>query len=194
MLTATVSGSFRRHMSAIAEAVQALTDHGVRVLSPADPRIVDQQTEFWYVASDVVRSIRLLQDRHLDSIRCSNFLWLVAPDGYVGRSASMEIGYAAGAGVPIFATSAPQDLTLKQYVSVVRNLNEALSLVAAERRVSPPDGILINPRATIEEAQIVLERVRDRLSRASSQADVAACVHRDIEHVQQNLKLPTVIH
>src|SRR6266403_3510338 len=102
MLTATVSGSFHRHMEAIMTAVHELAALSVRVLSPSDPRIVAAQGEFLFVASDPVRSVRLVQDRHLECIKAANFLWLVCPDGYVGQSASMEIGYAAAMGVPIF--------------------------------------------------------------------------------------------
>src|SRR5580704_16482770 len=121
MLTATVSGSFHRHMEAITRAVHELAALSVRVLSPADPRIVAFQGEFLFVASDPVRSVRLVQDRHLESIRAANFLWLVCPDGYVGQSASMEIGYAVREGVPIYTTHAPTDLTLRQYVRVVQS-------------------------------------------------------------------------
>ena len=106
-LRAAVSGSFHRHMEAINAAVQELVSLSIRVLSPADPQVVAQQGEFLFVASDRVRSIRLVQDRHLESIRAADFLWLVCPDGYVGQSGSMEIGFAAAAGVPIFSTHAP---------------------------------------------------------------------------------------
>lgn len=115
----TVSGSFHRHMVEIATAVYELTASGVQVLSPIDPRIVAAQGEFLFVASDPILSVRLIQDRHLTAIKNSNFLWLVCPDGYVGLSAAMEVGYAAAIGVPIFATQTPLDLTLQQYVNVV---------------------------------------------------------------------------
>src|SRR5580698_769339 len=104
MVTATVSGSFHRHMDAISSAVHEMAALNVHVLSPADPRIVAFQGEFLFVASHPIRSVRLVQDRHLEAIRAANFLWLVCPDGYVGQSASMEVGFAAAAGVPIFAT------------------------------------------------------------------------------------------
>src|SRR5271156_1726706 len=142
MITAAVSGSFHRHMDAIGAAVQELMALSVRVLSPADPRIVAQQGEFLFVASDRVRSVRLVQDRHLESIRAASFLWLVCPDGYVGQSASMEIGFAAASGVPIFSTHAPSDLTLRQYVTIVPSLATALSIVSAFARPRQPEGIL----------------------------------------------------
>src|SRR5664279_4026678 len=114
---AAVSGSFHRHMAAITAVVHELASLSVRVLSPADPRVVAAQGEFLFVASDPVRSVRLVQDRHLESIRAANFVWLICPDGYVGQSASMEVGFAAAVGVPIFSTHAPSDLTLRQYVN-----------------------------------------------------------------------------
>src|SRR6266545_2562945 len=77
---ATVSGSFRRAMRQVQEAVYALTDLGVMVLSPADPRVVDELGAFLFVASDRLRIVRLVQQRHLQAISMSDFLWLVAPD------------------------------------------------------------------------------------------------------------------
>jgi hypothetical protein len=81
MKAAVVSGSFHRHMEGIASAVRELSSLSIRVLSPADPRVVAAQGEFLFVASDRVRSVRLVQDRHLESIRAADFLWLVCPDG-----------------------------------------------------------------------------------------------------------------
>src|SRR5260370_104371 len=118
-LSAAVSGSFHRHMEVITAAVQELASLSIRVLSPADPRVVAKQGEFLFVASDRVRSVRLVQDRHLESIRAADFLWLVCPDGYVGQSASMEVGFAAALCVPIFSTHAPSELTPRRYVVVV---------------------------------------------------------------------------
>src|SRR4029077_2775375 len=125
------------------EAVHELASLSIRVLSPADPRIVAAQGEFLFVASDPIRSVRLVQDRHLESIRAANFLWLVCPDGYVGQSAAMEIGYASAVGVPIFAAQLPSDLTLRQYVKLAPCLKAAVNMawISHPKR---PEGILIN--------------------------------------------------
>jgi hypothetical protein len=162
MLTAAVSGSFHRHMGAITAAVHELAALSVRVLSPADPRVVAAQGEFLFVASDRVRSVRLVQDRHLESIRAANFVWLVCPDGYVGQSASMEIGYAAGAGVPIYATRAPHDLTLREYVTIVPSLS-AVVIKAKDAPQRRSEGILIDPAASVEKAHDVLEKIKNQL-------------------------------
>jgi len=191
MLTATVSGSFHRHMEAITRAVHELAALYVRVLSPADPRIVAFQGEFLFVASDPVRSVRLVQDRHLESIRAANFLWLVCPDGYVGQSASMEIGYAVREGVPIYATHAPTDLTLRQYVKVVPSLAEAIRMSSVEPQRRRVPGILIDPHASVEKAHYILDRIASTLTRGISPAEPARLVHEDVGFLQRTITLPT---
>src|SRR6266851_8728516 len=148
---ATVSGSFRRAMRQVQEAVYALTDMGVVVLSPADPRVVDQLDAFLFVASDRLRSVRLVQQRHLFAISESDFLWLVAPDGYVGTSATMEVGYAVACGVPVLSTSVPMDVTLREFVTVVPDMKSALV------RTEPAQHdlahlSLLDPAAAVEQA------------------------------------------
>ena len=193
MLKATVSGSFHRHMDAISTAVHELTAHSVRVLSPSDPRVVAAHGEFLFVASDRVRSVRLVQDRHLESIRSADFLWLVCPDGYVGQSASMEIGFAAGAGVQIFATSSPADLTLREYVTIVPTLAEAVQIVAGRARPMCAEGFLIDPHASIAEAHAILERIDSEFSRSSASRDPSYHVRRGVADLKSKLHLTTYL-
>lgn len=190
MLNATVSGSFHRHMEAITSAVHELAALNVRVLSPADPRIVAQQGEFLFVASDPIRSVRLVQDRHLESIKAANFLWLVCPDGYVGQSASMEIGYAAAVGVPIFAAQLPTDLTLRQYVKLASSLKDAVSMACISPYRRHVDGILIDPRASVEKAHSALEQIAAALTRPST-VDPAPSLRRDLRALRLSLTLPS---
>ena len=167
---------------------------GVHVLSPADPRIVAAQGEFLFVASDPIRSVRLVQDRHLESIRASDFLWVVCPDGYVGQSASMEIGFAAAVGVPILASRAPNDLTLRQYVQVVSSLGLASRTAAINRRQRRLPGILIDPRASLEKAHDMLERIGAVFTRPEPSVDPANRIHRDLARLRSELGLPTYMH
>lgn len=192
-LSAAVSGSFHRHMGAITAAVHELASLSVRVLSPADPRVVAAQGEFLFVASDRVRSVRLVQDRHLESIRAANFLWLVCPDGYIGQSASMEVGFAAAAGVPIFATHPPSDLTLREYVTIVPTLAAALQRVEASLRPSRPEGILIDPHASVEEAHRMLERIEGILTCQGNSREPADVVFRNVADLHTKLRLPTCV-
>jgi hypothetical protein len=191
MVKATVSGSFHRHMDAISTAVYELVAHNVRVLSPADPRVVAAQGEFLFVASDRVRSVRLVQDRHLDCIRAADFLWLVCPDGYVGQSASMEIGFAAGAGVPIFSANMPVDLTLREYVTIVTSLREAINRVERNPARTAGEGLLIDPNASVEQAQAILAVLKTELA---SPGASSARVHGAVSTLRSTLSLATHLH
>lgn len=180
MLTATVSGSFHRFMAEIERAVHALARLQVKVVSPEDPRVVDAAGEFLFVASDRVRSIRMVQDRHLEAIAASDFLWLVCPDGYVGQSASMELGFAVANDVPVFGTTLPTDLTLRHYVKKVRDIESVLAMVRTSGRRRAP-AFLIDPHASIEAAHDVLERLSGVLNRPSAAIDdeVAVKIYSD---------------
>lgn len=193
-LAVTVSGSFHRHMHEIGKAVEELASLSIRVLSPADPRIVAAQGDFLFVASDPVRSVRLVQDRHLESIRASSFLWLVCSDGYVGQSASMELGFAAAIGIPIYSTDAPSDLTLRQYVKLVPSLAEAVRLAEASPRARQSEGILINPRASIAEAHDILERLGAVLTHHKNSAEPARDAYKYTADMRDKLALPTYVH
>lgn len=183
-LAVVVSGSFHRHMERITAAVHDFAALSVRVLSPADPRVVANQGEFLFVASDPVRSIRLVQDRHMDCIRAASFLWLVCPDGYVGVSAAMEINEAKNAGVPVFAARAPNDSTVREYVSTISSLTEAVSQAKALARPRHAEGILIDPHASVQEAHAILEQVDAMLTRRNSLDDPACRIYRNIAQVR----------
>lgn len=161
MLKATVSGSFHRHMPAIYDAVGELRARGVDVLSPSDPTVVDAIGEFLFVASDRLRSIKLVQDRHLEAIRASDMLWVVCPDGYTGPSTSMEIGAAHCAGIPVFSDSPALDITLGQYVTRVPSMTEAIKRLrtcAAPSRAAAH--VLLDPAAAVENSIQAFERLR----------------------------------
>ncbi|MDB5243906.1 MAG: MazG nucleotide pyrophosphohydrolase [Spirosoma sp.] len=160
MIRATVSGSFHRHMTGIAEAVATLGALGVDVLSPSDPRVVDHDGEFLFVASDRLRSRRLVQDRHLEAIRASDFLWVVCPDGYTGPSTAGEIMAASVLGKPIYSTHAALDITIGDYVERVATMGEAITRArrdATGAGVGRPRSALLRP----EDLGRVAEEVHD---------------------------------
>jgi hypothetical protein len=180
MLRATVSGSFHRHMSAIYDAVGALREAGVDVLSPSDPRVVDFIGEFLFVASDKLRSVKLVQDRHFEAIRNSDLLWVAAPDGYTGVSTAAEIGAAYACGVPVYSDALPVDVTLSNYVRRVAGVGEAVRLVAESGRRRPDRRhVLLDPASVIEGSIGELEQMRTILEGRSharpEDADKAYC-------------------
>lgn len=163
-IRATVSGSFRRHLPQVQLAVRELLDGGTEVLSPANPVVVDQIEHFVFVASDLHRSPRLVQDRHLAAIAQSDFLWLVCPDGYVGPSAALEIGYAVSLGIPVWGEHAPDDLTLRQYVVQMDTIGCAISMARQNRRKRPSQAsLLLDPIGATEAMHEAADKLRKAL-------------------------------
>ena len=160
---AVVSGSFRRHLDRIQSAVAELTEEGVEVLSPADPRVVDEFGEFLFVASDRLRSIHAVQSRHLAAIRISDFVWLEDPDGYIGQSASMELGFAVACRTPIFTLSTPNDLTLRQYVRTVSSLKECIRIVQQASSTKRQRPLLVDPVEGATQLHFAIDQLEQQL-------------------------------
>lgn len=133
-MKAVVSGSFHRHMREVYDAVGEFRAAGVDVLSPSDPRVVDHLGDFLFVASDRLRAIKTVQQRHFEAIRHCDLLWIASPDGYTGESTSGEIGAAIVLGVPVFAPCQPMNSTWQEFVSVVGSVKDAIALATARQR------------------------------------------------------------
>ena len=67
-------------------------------------------------------------------------------------------------------------------------LSEAVRRAKASLRPSRPEGILIDPHASIEEVHEILERLEAELSRQSAVVDPARNIYRDLGHLQARLK------
>lgn len=186
MLKATVSGSFHRHMSSIYNAVCELRALGVDVLSPSDPRIVDHVGEFLFVASDRLRSVKLVEDRHLEAIRASDLLWVVCPDGYTGPSTSGEILAAAVLNVPVYSSTPALDITIGQYVRRVADFRAAVEERARARRSAQPLAhVLLDPDWGIDYSICALERLRPKLTGQIGDRDSAP--ERELHRTSQIL-------
>lgn len=131
---ATVSGSFRRHLSEVQAAMDELDQHRVRVLSPGSTVSIGEEYGFTFLATDPSRDMWETEQSHLEAIAKSDFLWVACPDGEVGDSTALEIGYAVAKRKPIFCLHQPVDqydgiLDIRELVTVVKSVAEALLLV-----------------------------------------------------------------
>jgi hypothetical protein len=147
VIRAVVSGPFRRASVEVADAVAALRAAGAAVLSPEDPRIVDAFGDFVFVASDLSRTISVVEDRHLDAIRHADLLWIVSPDGYIGASTGFEIGAAVTQGVPVLSSHVPDCPMFRNHVTCVSDERRAVDHACrlGRRRQEPAQTLLLRP-------------------------------------------------
>lgn len=117
-LSAVLCGSFRRSPELLALTFAAL-NREFDVLSPSSIAWIDPSAEFVRLHDERDRDVNEIEQRHLSAIQNADFVWLFCPDGYVGSSAAMEVGYAHALGVPVLAELKPSDQTIAEMVTVV---------------------------------------------------------------------------
>jgi NTP pyrophosphatase (non-canonical NTP hydrolase) len=114
-----ISGSYRKQFESVKEAYQQFRDLGCTVLSPSSVSIVNEHDGFVYMKGEETQPPENIEDRHLDAIERADFVWLHAPDGYVGPMAAWEIGFAHAAGVPVYAKELPRETRFRPFVRLV---------------------------------------------------------------------------
>lgn len=117
-LRVVLCGSFRRDPQGLRRAFIRLGERH-EVLSPHGLDFVNPGSEFVRLAHEADDSVDDIEQRHLRAITDADFVWLHAPAGYVGSSASLEIGHAQALGVPVFSDTTPADATLAALVRTV---------------------------------------------------------------------------
>jgi NTP pyrophosphatase (non-canonical NTP hydrolase) len=133
-----ICGSFRRDLEALRREYQEFREMGCTVLSPADLDFVAEIDGFVLGKGDAGKSTAQIEELHLQAMQQADLVWLHCPQGYVGSSAAMELGFARAVGLRVFSVERPQDVTLADLVqlcsspraavdSVQENLGEAPS-------------------------------------------------------------------
>lgn len=138
-ISCTISGSFRRFLPQIAAAMRECNALGVTVLSPRSGSPSRQVNGFVFVEGDR-GAVEDVERRHLRDIRNSDFLYVVNPGGYTGPSATLEIGHALGASVPVFCMERPEDPVIARFVHVSISISEIVSGLAAPSVPQIPPG------------------------------------------------------
>lgn len=112
----TISGSFRKHLDEILEVIAVFEKNGIDVLSPQHRSPKNPGEEFVLFEGEQTSDPKELEEIHLNAIKNSDFLYVVDPEGYVGNSAIMEVGYAKALGKPIYSLEEPRGFILKFFV------------------------------------------------------------------------------
>jgi len=129
-------GSFRRDLVGLQQAYAELADLGCAILSP---RSVEPESEcdgFVTMRGESGATPTMLVSRHLRAITAAEFVWLHAPDGYVGLGTALELGFATACGVPVYSRQLPRDGSLHGIVCVVHGPARVPSRESRRNRLS----------------------------------------------------------
>lgn len=129
---AVLSGSYRRDPDSLRAAYDQLRSEGCVVTSPISVDFVKEVDGFVVSEKELAESPADIEARHIAALRAADFVWLHAPDGYVGPSAALEIGVAHAIGVPVYAAVAPADSNLAQFVLAGTTPRNAVAIARSE--------------------------------------------------------------
>ena len=115
----TISGSFRKHLDYILGVRKQIIQTGAKVLSPRFSEPKNPGDEFVIFGGEEGFSPLELERYHLKSIENSDALIVCSPQGYVGASALIEIGYAHALGKRIIFTEKPEEFMLNTLPSEI---------------------------------------------------------------------------
>lgn len=128
-----LSGSYRNDQRGLKNAYNELVTCGCQVLSPHRLDFDSDEALFVRDVAEKQTSELELERHHLLSIKQADFLWIHAPEGYVGTSTAFELGYAIANNVPIFAEALPTDVMLRNFVYKVPSVYKVFAHLDARR-------------------------------------------------------------
>lgn len=121
-ISTVIIGSFRKHLKEIMALKSYLEASGISVLSPVGTHAVNPADEFIILNADPIQDKRVLQDSVFAKIRRSAFLVVFNKDGYLGKAAIMEIGYALSLGLQILTLEEVEDPNIRPYTRRIAEL------------------------------------------------------------------------
>lgn len=122
-----ISGTYRKDFETLKHTYEQFRDLGCGVLSPSSVTITSEEDGFVYMKGEEAETQSTIEDRHLNAIQKASFVWLHAPEGYVGHSSALEIGFAHAAGVPVFAKETPNEPVFRSFVNVVASPSDVIT-------------------------------------------------------------------
>lgn len=108
-----IIGSFRQRYEQVLEAWQTFSDAGMTVTSPLGSPVIEPGIPFVRFSSDnEEHSDAMVQTIALHRIMRADFTYVMAPDGYVGRTTCYEIGRLMQVPRPLYFSEEPDDLPI----------------------------------------------------------------------------------
>jgi ADP-ribose pyrophosphatase YjhB (NUDIX family) len=100
-----IHGSFRKHLPEIQQAINWFTEAGIKVLAPGTTEVSGETNGFVTFTGEENRDPRLIELEYLHKVKQlgkKGFSYFVNPEGYIGKSASYELGIAQVTNIPCF--------------------------------------------------------------------------------------------
>lgn len=121
-LKSVISGSYRKHFNELIILKKFFESKNFEVLSPTSDGVLNPNEEFIILNEDPIEDHRTLQDSVLAKIRMSTLLIVANVDGYIGKAATFEMGYAVSLGIQILTIEKVEDPNLACYCKSISDI------------------------------------------------------------------------
>ncbi|MBD3208020.1 MAG: NUDIX domain-containing protein [Candidatus Nealsonbacteria bacterium] len=105
-------GSFRKYWDLIREVHRIFTKAGIEVLAPREAEITFSEDGFSFLSGEENQDPRLIELLYLHNLKKlgnNGFSYFIDPEGYIGKSASYELGIAQVTNIKCFFFDTPRD-------------------------------------------------------------------------------------
>ena len=136
-----IHGSFSKHFELIQQAHRQFSDAGIEVLAPKNSELVDSADGFALFADEAGLDPRLVELRYLNNLRAlgeSGFSYFVNPKGYIGVSASYELGIAQLTNTKCFFSDLPNDHPVYNPKNTIWKSKDLAAYVRAFKELPAP--------------------------------------------------------
>lgn len=158
-LSIVISGSFRKHYKDICVMIKNFESQGIEVLSPRHSAVVNPGEDFVLLETDKTTCPEKLEREHLNAISQASALYLYNPDGYLGLSSAMEIGWALALGKPIYVKEFCEDGTLRCFASKTATPDEIrIQLLSRQDNLTDT----LTPQLSLVALQAYVRRIVDK--------------------------------
>ncbi len=130
-----ISGSFRKHFEGIKKTIQEFEACGIEVLSPKPSAVINPEEEFVILETDESSDPKNLEEQHLEAIKKADTLYIYNPGGYIGASATLELGFAYAFRKTIFSKESCRDFTLKLFVNAVATPEQVKTILSLQAEI-----------------------------------------------------------
>ena len=125
-----IIGSFKQFYDQVLKALSDFKSMGVSVTSPTGSAIIRPGIPFVrFTSDDSVISDEMVQTNTLKRILKASSVYVVNPEGYVGRTTCYEIGRILQSRKPIYFSEKPSDLPIKIPESHILNPEKLAKLI-----------------------------------------------------------------
>ena len=114
-----LSGTYHKDREGLMSTYNELVAYGCQVISPHRLDFEAEETIFVRDIAEHNISEEAIENHHLLCIKQSDFVWVHAPNGYVGLSAAFEIGFAVAHNIPVFSYTELSESIFRPFVRVV---------------------------------------------------------------------------